>query len=79
MLQVSDVMALADRHAHNGVLTLNELRTFLPRTRHEGFLRWLGGSGKSLKGGRFATYDRHTPPLITPAAALPCVPDGAVC
>eukprot|EP00656_Telonema_subtile_P026009 TRINITY_DN28015_c0_g2_i2.p1 TRINITY_DN28015_c0_g2~~TRINITY_DN28015_c0_g2_i2.p1 ORF type:complete len:262 (+),score=97.00 TRINITY_DN28015_c0_g2_i2:117-902(+) len=35
------IMRTADRHCSNGSLTVNELRTFLARTRFEGFLHWI--------------------------------------
>jgi len=35
------VMSMADRHCTNDYLTVNELRTFLTRTRFEPFMKWV--------------------------------------
>ena len=34
-----EIMAMADRHARNGQLTILELDTFLTQTQHESFLK----------------------------------------
>ena len=42
------IMNLADRHSPNGVLTVNEMRTFLRNTEYQDFLDWITGETVNL-------------------------------
>ena len=56
---VKDIFRLADRHCQNGLLTVNEMRTYLARTKYAPFLKWLTGEGVSMQGGTMHEHDTN--------------------